>query len=335
MRYQRRAFTLVELLVVIAIIGILVSVLLPAVNAARAAAFRNGCKNNLRQIALAMINYETQEKKLPIGLQVVERREPSNPDRLLPTSSGSGLTGFYSILPYIEERAVAAMHDKTVDVWNAANADLISQPIAVYTCPSDDALGRIGDIGPSNRRMVLARSNYVMNFGTYPDASVGATGGISPDLYNFETNGPFKAGGSRRMADLADGTSKTILISEVISGKNDTNSGDARGAWAGIFGGSAMYTHYLAPNSGSGDGLPTNICTASLPTMPCAPSGTVGTSLGTIFQQYAGARSTHSGGVQAVFADAHVVFIPNSVRFEIWQGMATIEGNEAVDSSDL
>src|SRR3954469_23029977 len=127
-----RGFTLVELLVVIAIIGILVALLLPAVQAAREAARRTQCANNMKNIGLALINYSDTKKTLPPATPF----RPSN--NIFPNvPNGPGGTWVWHIMPYIEEQALYDKFDKTQNCSHANNAEFIAVPLPWLVCPSD------------------------------------------------------------------------------------------------------------------------------------------------------------------------------------------------------
>ena len=145
MNNRKQGFTLVELLVVIAIIGVLVALLLPAVQAAREAARRSQCTNNLKQIGLALLNYETAFKEFPSGRTGCER---TTSDPSCANASLDGTSGFVPILPYLELQNVYDMFDFSAFVWQGGNGswrsvgrneEAVSQRPTVYVCPSDQA----------------------------------------------------------------------------------------------------------------------------------------------------------------------------------------------------
>jgi len=308
-----KAFTLVELLVVIAIIGILVSLLLPAVTAVREAARRTQCMNNQRQIGTAILNYETNEGKLPMGIQVTGTTGRFN------KSPWTLWTGFLQLLPFLEEGATFDNYDFSVSGFHESNNRVTSVSIKTYICPSGDAEGRLGI---HSNKSSMARSNYVFCFGS-------DTMFIKDTL--GETDGAFRLSGHRRLADLEDGVSKTVLISEVIAGQKDTKKLDSRGAWAYWRTGSAGYTHRLPPNASGtigGDVLKEAHC-EEFPGGPCAEPGPE------MSDQYAAARSSHVGGVQVVFADNHMAFIPDNVDENVWRAIATIDKATNGEEEDL
>jgi prepilin-type processing-associated H-X9-DG protein/prepilin-type N-terminal cleavage/methylation domain-containing protein len=311
MNPKSTAFTLVELLVVITIIGILIALLLPAVQAAREAARRMQCSNNLKQVGLAVLNYEQANGCFP----------PT------PQTNGSKChTVLVRILPHLEAANVITNYNFGVRSFDPPNDGIIRTQLPVYQCPSDDAAGRLC-------ANALARSNCVVNFGVGPYYSPGT---------NIEkTRGPFKATGPKtfevavgcRIADIKDGTSLTAMASEVISGKKDDPDNlkhDGRGMWGWLTPGASNYEHVLTPNSSSGDRLYLDSserdCHAE-PDMPCDDSaGSDDTKC------YAAARSRHPGGVNVVFCDGHLNFVPNTIDATVWQNMGAINDGNIVSS---
>lgn len=205
----RRAFTLVELLVVIAIIGILVGLLLPAVQAAREAARRMQCSNNLKQIGLALLNYESSTKAFPAG---GIWKGPTLAPRGNRAERGSGWAWSYSILPYIEQgNAYAAIvfGNRMMDVPNRA---VVSQNFAGAVCPSAPnpslhfQLGVASDpFGFTNPG--IAASNYVANGGAF------AAGFYYTDPAD-QRIGMYAEDEWRKIGDCTDGTSNTIAVGE-------------------------------------------------------------------------------------------------------------------------
>ena len=150
----RTAFTLVELLVVIAIIGSLIAVLLPAVQAAREAGRRIQCANNIRQLALATLGYESANRTLPpSGLMKVSSKGVVDP------RSGKMFSWIVFILPYIEETAIFNRFDFSKSVFDQSD-DLLSTPLMPLLCPSDSASGRTFTDSQLTKGKHLAKGNY-------------------------------------------------------------------------------------------------------------------------------------------------------------------------------
>ena len=327
----KSAFTLVELLVVIAIIGILVALLLPAVQAAREAARRLQCANNLKQVGLAMLNYESQHKVFPIGY--VDLPMLSQPGA---GTGWPGTTALAQLLPFIEQSTVADLYRYDVRNLNAANSPATSAAIPVYQCPSDDAAGRraqhnINHVGWSRSNVVFCMGSNTMAADTAGLRVPHTANRASMDL---TTDGAFQMGASRAMAQFRDGASNTALLSEVLAGKvevfgNPDRLWDVRGLWAWHMVGSSSYTHRNTPNSSAGDALWANpgqdIECVPEPNMPCDNTH------GTAFDRFhAAARSRHPGGVNVAFADGHVQFVSDTVDRTVWQAISTIAGGEVV-----
>jgi len=312
---QRLAFTLVELLVVIAVIGILVSIMLPAINAVRESARRSSCANNMRQVGLAMLTYHNAAEKFPMGIY----------GRNFGTRWRYN-SGWVSLLPYVEEKQAFEAYNFEKYADQAENSTVTSSIVSVFTCPSDDSRGRVLHFEQNDTiQGRYSRSNFAFCFGDdtfYIEDSSG------------DTSGAFRFDRNRRISDLVDGASKTVLAGEVLAGKDDNykhpdREMDIRGAWGFFVMGSSCYTHKLSPNGSEPDLLESQFCSETLnmpcETVPFAERQTL----------YAAARSAHPGGVHVVFADNRVEFVSDEIREDVWQAIATIEGEESVGMGDL
>jgi prepilin-type N-terminal cleavage/methylation domain-containing protein/prepilin-type processing-associated H-X9-DG protein len=206
---DRRAFTLIELLVVISIIGLLIALLLPAVQAAREAARRVQCTNNLKQIALAALTYESVWATLPRGgfLQQI-----STGSGLYDPTGAPYLSGgvFLGLLPHLEQKPLYDAMNFQVNLFTAINATVSAAGIATLWCPSDSGTsdrqvvpdGSFYDPGP----FAMYYTSYAGNFGTWHM-------GWRP-RYNDQLKGLFVADGAIRMNSVTDGTSNTIAFGE-------------------------------------------------------------------------------------------------------------------------
>ncbi|MBI2824034.1 MAG: DUF1559 domain-containing protein [Planctomycetia bacterium] len=322
MSRPRRGFTLVELLVVIAIIGILIALLLPAVQAAREAARRSQCTNNLKQIGLATHNYADALGRFPEGATGCG------------TGGWHGESAFLLILPYFEQGTVLSTYNFNYRIYDTrVNLTVAGMQFPTFLCPSDDAGGRqlyfLND--PTNTR---GRSNYAVSFGS----STYLPNGTWSDLVscvsragkNLRTDGAFCPEYGHMFADFLDGTSQTALASEILAGKVDgigcTSSKpcDHRGAWAWGDMGYAIYTHRDTPNTSVGDAMDPRECVPS-PGMPCDASSAP---VGRRELEHVAARSMHAGGVNLAFVDGHVGFYTNIVDLATWRAISTIASGE-------
>ncbi|WP_406697449.1 DUF1559 domain-containing protein [Singulisphaera sp. Ch08] len=341
MIHQRRAFTLIELLVVIAIIAVLIALLLPAVQAAREAARRAQCTNNLKQVALAMHNYESAHGRLPPGRKG--------------TSWG---TWVIFTLPHLEQQGIfnafnfmgnntegRGPYDTNFRFFGAANVTVAASRIGSLLCPSDVM------ISPSERSFILGpntfyatQHNYVANFGSsvllqpaiYPiGANATDPGAIayagapfsdmgSPFVDIASVNFPPPSGG---LADYAfssflDGISNTMLVSETVIGFNK----DSRGfSW---WGDGATFETYLAPNSPAPDRVNGGCSYPYMNNPPC-----IRLSTDQILETTFAARSRHTaGGVNAAIADGSVRFIKNSINLSTWRALSTTKGGEIISA---
>ena len=313
-------FTLVELLVVIAIIGVLVALLLPAVQAAREAARRSSCVNNLKQIGLAIANFESVNKRFPAGNKGWNK-------------AGSwwlGHTVFFQILPFIEDVSLEGGYDPEVRWMNVPNGALLTHQIPIYQCPSDESTGRLA--------FGMSRSNYAACFGSTqihsPDFPMAQLSSPNHQESDYENDGPFRMHVGRELRKFTDGTSHTVIASEVITGVGDepesNNALDLRGCWGFPYVGS-IYLHSRTPNSSIPDALRIWFCSPVAQASrvnPCESDSLP--SDRHVFENIA-ARSQHMGGVNVTFADGHVDFYVDEVDLALWQAISTIDGGEVVN----
>ncbi len=331
---RRPAFTLVELLVVIAIIGVLVGLLLPAVQSAREASRRTACANNLKQIGLAVHNFADAHRALPI----------------MCSNSYGGGNWMLFIFPFMGEAsthdafmtAVKAFTGSGFDpIYDASISGATSSPLAKsytqFLCPSDkpSALQKLA--GGLNR--YLSRHNYVVNAGNAGLKWCAGPDGAELPAGNAYAGAPFTMSSTTsllvkpdpvpvRFEQVSDGLSKTMMASEIIKAKNgnetDLSQLDLRGmVWQNQ---SSFFTAALLPNSTSGDYCRTGFCQGPS-VVPGNPPAQIVTANG--FDLLASAaRSFHKSGVQVVMLDGNVRFVADSVLLSVWRAAASSKGNE-------
>jgi prepilin-type N-terminal cleavage/methylation domain-containing protein len=333
---HRNGFTLVELLVVIAIIGILIALLLPAVQAAREAARRIKCSNNLHNLALAALNYESSNGCLPLG-------------RMLKTYAKNGTdwhkwSEFARMLPFTEETQISSMINYHVPMFQKSGGVDISgasivqdmQP-AIFLCPSD--YNRLSEAG---HQVDWGRINYK------------GTAGNTPGAWNATTriensNGIFRANCRTSMRDITDGISQTAMMSEAILGDGDDNSIDVPSDWFGISVSEmtlpAVYQACTAVTPGTNQHSRSGrtwiyasfVCTRYNHIMPPnARSCVCATASQATVNNRGGATtasSRHPDGVNMVTADGATHFINNDVDLGIWWALGSVDGGERVPDS--
>ena len=342
-RSDQTGFTLVELLVVIAIIGILIALLLPAVQAAREAARRSQCANNLHQFALAMSSYDAAKKTLPPGTKyldpAIKAANPScNAATLADPNGGAWFDdhGWYSaVSPFIEEVGLAHAIDYTVNFSSSNNQAARTYKVPMFECPSD------GMVQNEWAKPAFARwrGNYVVNFGntTYgqllansaipatPNGPLAEPALTAPGQFK---GAPFSFVKSRAIKNIPDGTSHTLMMSECRTIK------DAGGNWGGPISdfetalGGQTFEGFQPPNSANGDRVDRigciNTCTDGQTTIQldgldgvpaCHCLGDSPTTLSTFFA----ARSKHQGGVNTCFCDGSEHYISDSIDLAVWR----------------
>ena len=287
-------FTLVELLVVITIIGILISLLLPAVQAAREAARRLQCCNNLKQWGLAMANYEQSNGVFPFGSITpwLQRR-----------------TFVPSLWPYLEQTNLYQQYDFTLAFWDEKNLPLEAIQVPVYFCPSDrQGLWKADGYGSRSR------GNYVTNWG-YCDFLQTA---VKPDGTNTAKIGPFGPNRQSMAAAIHDGLSNTMFMGEVIQAAEDAFF-DFRGDFFNADYGAAQFMTLYTPNSGI-DMLP--FCGSTTDPAPCQTAS--------YSSVYTTARSKHSGGVNTFYGDGSIHFVSNGIAIDLWRALSSMAGSEPI-----
>ncbi len=319
---RRRGFTLIELLVVIAIIGVLIALLLPAVQSAREAARRAQCTNNLKQLGLALHNYHDTVGTFPLGRTAV---------------SSESFSPFARILPYMEQTNLSTALNFNVPWSRPENATVTRAVVSSFLCPSDAQQGVPNQWGPINYRSNEGTS-VVMWHGNSD------TSGVNASMPG--PNGVFFANIQVNIAAMTDGTSNTAAFSEHVTGDfnnavtteqadtfwpktypatpdeavamcRDMNwrdvafqrVSDVGAPWTYGYHSTTSYWHSGPPNSRSCMFPPSRIMTV--------------------------ANSRHPGGVNVGLADGSVRFVKNSAHLQSWRALGTRNGSEVLSSDSL
>jgi prepilin-type N-terminal cleavage/methylation domain-containing protein/prepilin-type processing-associated H-X9-DG protein len=291
-----RGFTLIELLVVIAVIGILVALLLPAVQAAREAARNTSCKSNLKQIALAATTYHDARKQLP------------------PAATGAGDNGtFLILLPYLEESALAGQFNQSLQYSTTANSTLAGTRLPIYLCPSMNVPRAVPDPDP-NCGENGAPGSYAV--------STGSTSCFSFELPSLPPqNGAIihPKFGAVTLRTITDGTSKTLLAGEMNFGLSNYLWNTCKPAGTVKWGETRWIVGYPGITWASTVGRLNSTKQQTLIN-------------GILYAEYETFRSDHSGGVNFALVDGSVQFISDQIDPVVLSALATRCGGEVIDS---
>lgn len=331
-----RGFTLVELLVVIAIIGILVAMLFPAIQAVREAARRTACKNNIRQLGLAIHNYQSAITRFPSGYQYV-------PGSVFASQTGYPVAAGYEdanylgfswgalILPYIEQLNVQNEINFKVPPFDAANLTPREMQLSVFLCPTDswsynNFVVRDDTVSPIEQ---YAAASYCANWG--PASGVADTPSDTSDDVNLDATpdqsmGPFFRNSKTSFRDVRDGTSSTLAIGERTNGPILDNNGNPIGTpphpnfenvWIAAVrdidapdddhGHMVLFDAEYGPNKARGEGTGAD----------------------------RGISAPHSGIAQFAFLDGSVHSVNEEIDIQVYRAMASIRGGEIVPGNAI
>lgn len=304
---SKKAFTLVELLVVIAIIGILIGMLLPAVQSVRESARRATCMNNMRQIGIAVLNFESANMKLPPGRlgcdDIGEQMSVSQCQAGLTAIEKNGASGFVSILPQLELGNLSQQLDvENGGLWNRDVDDVqwwqdfpekragVQEFLPVYWCPSESGEKQSAVYQP----LFAAVASYAFSNGSLgPDNPVHTT--------KYKNTGAFIYHSQIKLANINDGLSNTFFAGEVV--RPDTH--ESSNVWSyAIANADSLRTTTNPLNTLPGDGIVVEL-----------RNGAFG--------------SSHPGGANFLYGDGHVSFTNDAIEMDAYQALSTINGGDA------
>jgi len=312
-RDVRRGFTLVELLVVIAIIGVLVALLLPAVQAAREAARRMQCSNNLKQIGLALGAYENNFGLYPFTRAGCDGKPNEYCSEEYQCIGNSGLV---AILPFVEQQQLYDLFDFEAEVWNIYHSRwytdypkhraAVAERPSVYVCPSDDSepFYKEGTFGlPADAK--LATGSYALVAG-----SIGSSLLAPYMVMKHENNGVFFYASDICWSDVTDGLSSTMFAGEVI----ESHTYESTNVWSRAA--REMDVHRSTSN-------PLN-----------TPPGEGWTMDFGAYSFNGAFASRHPGGANFAFGDGHVEFLEENISLSVYQWLSTRAGGEVIQRDE-
>ena len=351
-RRPRNGFTLIELLVVIAIIAILIALLLPAVQQARESARRTACRNNLKQIGLALHNYHEAHGMFPAGYYSYFTSDGTGPTSAhIDRSTWDAAPGWgwaAMLLPHLEQGNLSKALDDRLPIWAPQHAAAIQTKLPVFLCPtasgSHDAFVVRDQSGSplsiAGRQVRLARSHYVASHGQescWGECGAARTGIIFTNIYTSTTrtivingdvsrvaDGPFYRNSDTRIRDVTDGTSNTIFLGEHSSRLSEKT-------WVGVIPGAFTHPAFTSPENGPD-------AAATLTLVHAGPSGgelditgfpiihPVNFPTFHVGQMY----SEHAGGGHICMGDGSVRFLSEHINLLLFAGLSSMNEGEVV-----
>jgi len=341
---KNKAFTLVELLVVIAIIGVLVALLLPAIQAAREAARRAHCTNNMKQLGLALQNHHASMQVFPLGTKVVADKGPGRFDVYT-----SAIT---ELLPYLEQGNLSNLYNFD-EQWENQTAEVTATPIAVLDCPSSPGLNPRTDTTLDGivQNNTYGISDYALSFGA-TDAICLRTPfqGGGPGPVPEVLRGMFGFNWGVGMKKITDGSSNTFAMGEAASsehwhvchGAGCTVPNEGRSAWMGwivpepnntaVFNIGLVVTSLYGCTIDPANKYPVTDTFLQISELHVFdPKGHCKSSLEGGGSSISNFRSDHPGGCYFLYADASTRYLADSLDIEVYRALSTIQGEEVVD----
>jgi prepilin-type N-terminal cleavage/methylation domain-containing protein/prepilin-type processing-associated H-X9-DG protein len=301
---ERRGFTLVELLVVIGIVGVLIALLLPAVQKVREAANRLACSNNLKNLSLALHGFHDTNNKFPPGYA-----EGPFPEARITMPVTHGWAPF--ILPCIEQQPLLDLYRWDLQVYDPLNQPVAAKQLPIFQCPSVPEPDRVMTFAVLSRDRPGACGDYAPAF--YVDPVLVQRGWIRQPADN---RGVLEINHMTRLSEITDGTANTILLVEDAgrprqwrAGRSGPDQTIAGGPWCGVHTGITL--RGASPDGATQPGLCAINCTND-------------------HEVY----SFHPGGANAVFADGSVHFLNASMSIRVLAALITRAGGEVVSGSD-
>lgn len=327
---EHRGFTLIELLVAISIIGLLIALLLPAVQAAREASRRVQCANNFKQMGIALHNYHDTVGTFPIGRTGSYYNYPAKI-----STNANRRTWVLSVLPYFEQGVLYNSFNSSLSFYDIENSTVILTQVTSFVCPSDSAsLQEPGSAVPRIKSSFAANWGNTHYFQAEPNRGAQGPNPFSGPLGIVSFSGaPFAGNVSKAISTFVDGTSNTIIVGETVIGQNrpaggnPVGSADHRGDIYNDDANCTMFMTYTTPNSKTPDQMRDPVyCGDHYSNNPPCNADT---------PWFNASRSRHPGTVHALFGDGSVRLVKDSISLNVWRALGSLSGAEVVSQDQF